>query len=40
MKAVLTKAETEYIANITEWKYDGNCLCNKCLEDLKKEIAK
>ena len=40
MKAILTKAETAYIANITEWEYDGNCLCNKCLEDLKKEISK
>ncbi len=40
MKAVLTKAETEYIADITEWEYDGNCLCNKCLEKLRKEIAK
>jgi hypothetical protein len=39
MKAVLTKAETEYIADITEWEYDGNCLCINCLEELKKEVV-
>jgi len=38
MKAILTKVETEYIVNITTWEYDGNCLCNKCLDDLKQEI--
>jgi Cysteine-rich CWC len=40
MKVSLTKAETEYIRDITEWEYDGNCLCVKCLEELKKEVHK
>jgi len=38
MKLVLTKAETEYIANITEWEYEGGCLCNKCVLELQKEF--
>ncbi|MCU0470396.1 MAG: cysteine-rich CWC family protein [Arcicella sp.] len=37
MKLVLTKAETQYIASITAMEYDGSCLCNKCLLELKKE---
>ena len=39
MKLVLTKAETEYIANITEWEYEGSCLCNKCVLELQKEFS-
>jgi hypothetical protein len=40
MKMVLTKAQTEYITDITEWEYEGGCLCNNCLEALKDEFQK
>ena len=38
MKLVLTQAETQYIANITEWEFDGVCLCNKCIVELQREF--
>ncbi len=39
MKLVLTKAEIQYIADIAEWEYEGSCLCNKCVLELKEEFS-
>lgn len=35
MKVNLTKKQIEYIADISQWEFDGACLCNTCLEELK-----
>lgn len=36
-KIFLTKKETEYIRLLSIMQYEGGCLCNQCLEELKKE---
>lgn len=33
----LTRAETEYIRDITTMEYDGGCLCVACLHELKQD---
>jgi len=29
------KKQVEYIADVSQWEFDGACLCNNCLEELK-----
>jgi hypothetical protein len=35
MQVQLTQREVEYIRDLTEFDYDGSCLCVNCLLDLQ-----
>jgi hypothetical protein len=35
MQVRLTQQEVEYIRDLTEFDYDGSCLCMNCLVDLQ-----
>ncbi len=39
MKINLTKTQIEHISDISQWEFDGACLCNECLEELKAEVS-
>lgn len=38
MKVRLTKKETERIRDISLMEFDGGCLCNRCLLELKNKV--